>query len=895
MTPEMDCRQDWHARSATAALDALNSTQARGLDTTIAERRLADIGPNALPRHSESPWYNLLAAQFASALVAILIIASVVSLATGDTTEALVILAIVILNGLLGFVQEWKAERALAALAEMLTPTTSVRRDGVVRTLAVTELVPGDIVLLKTGDGVPADLRLLEAVNLQTDESALTGESLPATKLGDTLPVDTDLAQRSNCLWMGTSVSAGHGTGVVIATGVRTEFGRIAALTAATGQDETPLQRKLAVLGRQIGIFAILLAAAVGVAGWLGGRQPFEMFQMAVSLAVAVVPEGLPAVVTITLALGIGAMVRRRALPRKLEAAETLGATTVICTDKTGTLTCNQMTAVKLWLADGTIDVNGAGYTPSGAFLRAGYGVAASADPLLAALLRAAHACNHAEIMLRDGRWQALGEPTELALKSLAGKGGYDAAVTLPAAGEIAFSSSRKRMTRLFADDRSVIALTKGAPEIIIERSAWLLGRDGKIEIDELLREKLLTTCDAMAGEGLRVLALAERSLPVLSLDADDVEHELTLLGFVALLDPPRAEVQEAIAVAQAAGIRVLMITGDSPATAVAVARRVGLQPNSVITGHQLNELDDEALGRLLRGAPVFARTIPEQKLRIVSTLQAQGEVVAMTGDGVNDAPALKRANVGIAMGGRGTDVARGAADMVLVDDNFASIVGAIEEGRRQYDNIQKFVRYLLSSNFGEIVAIFLNVLTGYPLVLLPVHILWINLLTDSVSAIALGLEKAEPGVMRRKPQGVNGPVLGREGLRMILLTGLYIGLATLFLFHYAYNSQHPETLAYAQTLAFTGMVLLETVNTLNFRTLRAPLAVVGWFSNGWLWLALASIILLQLLAVYLPAMQTLLGTVPLSVQDWLLMGAAALPLFLLVEWLKQCNQVPEA
>ncbi len=895
MTQPPESRQPWHARSASETLTALTPTGASGLDTAEAARRLAESGPNALPCRDVSPWYRLLVAQFASVLVVILLVAVWVSLVIGDTVEALVILAIVVLNGLLGFLQEWKAERALAALAAMLTPVTCVRRNGVVQTLPVTDLVPGDIVLLKTGDGVPADLRLIDASDVQADESALTGESLPVTKHIGTLPENTDLAQRTNCLWMGTSVTAGRGACVVIATGLGTEFGRIAALTAATTQDETPLQRKLAVLGRQIGAFAIMLAVVVGVAGWLGGRPPFEMFQTAISLAVAVVPEGLPAVVTVTLALGIGAMVRRNVLLRRLEAAETLGATTVICTDKTGTLTCNQMTAVQVWLADGLIEVSGAGYAPQGEFTRDGRHVDPSDHPLLAALLRTAHACNHAEIRRHNDDWQLYGEPTELALKTLAGKGGYDTGITLPAAGEIAFSSNRKRMTRLFADDGHFVACVKGAPEIVLARSTHLRDRDNDVAIDNGLRDRLATAFETMSRDGLRVLALAERRIDRLSIDPDDVEHSLVLLGLVALLDPPRPEVPEAIAIAYTAGMRVLMITGDGAPTALAVARRVGLRPDGVVTGHELEALDDAALAARLRGNPVFARTMPEQKLRIVSALQAQGEVVAMTGDGVNDAPALKRANVGIAMGGRGTDVARGAADMVLTDDNFASIIGAVEEGRREYDNIQKFVRYLLSSNFGEIVAIFLNVLTGYPLVLLPVQILWINLLTDSVSAIALGLEKAEPGVMKRKPLGLRDPVLGREGLRIIALTGLYIGLATLFLFHYAYDGGNPATLAHAQTLAFTGMVLLETVNALNFRTLRAPMAAVGWFSNRWLWLAIIAIMVLQLSALYLPALQTLLGTVPLSAGDWLLMAAAALPLFVLVEMLKRRNQVEDA
>jgi Ca2+-transporting ATPase len=887
-----------HAATPAEILAQLGSDATRGLSTAEASRRLVSHGRNTLPGRAQTPWQHMLTAQFASVLVGILFVAAIVSFVSGERTEALVILAIILVNGLLGFAQEWKSERALAALAAMLAPSTQVVRDGVELALPASELVPGDMVRLRTGDRVPADLRLLASVDLQLDESALTGESLAASKQPGDLPADTALARRSNCLWMGTAVLAGHATGIVIATAAHTEFGRIATLTGSVQAEQTPLQRKLAVLGGQIGAFALLIAAVVGIAGWLGGRPALEMFQTAVSLAVAVVPEGLPAVVTITLALGIGAMVRRHVLLRRLEAAEALGAATVICSDKTGTLTCNQMTAVQVWLADGIVDVSGSGYATRGEFFRAGKRIDPMTDPLLTDLLRVAHGCNNAQVRANGGTPKTLGEPTELALKVLAGKSCFDPAATRPAFAEFAFSSVRKRMTRLFDEGGARLAMCKGAPDVLLPRCRYLRDSAGERAIDSALNAQLCAAVDELAAGGMRVLALAQRRLDAaVAVAADDVEQELVLLGFVALLDPPRAEVPEAIAVAHAAGLRVVMITGDGAATARAVAQRVGLPAQIVISGNDLERMDAGQLAACLDGEPVFARTLPEQKLRIVEALQARGEVVAMTGDGVNDAPALKRADIGVAMGGRGTDVARGAADMVLTDDNFASIVGAVEEGRREYDNIQKFVRYLLSSNLGEVVAIFINVLTGFPLLLLPVQILWINLLTDSVTAIALGLEKAEPGTMHRRPVGLGDPVLSREGLTMILTTGAWIGIATLLLFHHAFDARNAASLAHAQTLAFTAMVVLETVNALNFRALRVPLRVIGWHSNRWLWAAMAGIVGLQLATVYLPPLQALLGTVPLAAGDWLLILLAALPLLLIGEWVKRRPQpagVPE-
>jgi len=882
-------RDDAYARPVDSVAARLCVDPGRGLSEAEVERRLAEHGPNSLAVSEGAAWPLVLARQFADVLIAILAAAAILSLLIGDALDAAVIAAILILNALLGFVQEWRAARAIAALERMVSPRCNVIRNGAARAIPAASLVPGDIVLLRTGDRVPADLRLLEARELRIDESSLTGESDPVSKQDSPVPEAAPLADRHSAAWMGTAVCHGSGSGIVIATGIDTEIGRIAQITSAVRDERTPLQKKLDRLGRQLGIIAVAVSGFVAVAGWWIGKPAFEMFMTGVSLAVAVVPEGLPAVVTITLALGIRAMIRRRALLRTLSAAETLGSATVICTDKTGTLTRNEMTLREVWLRSGSWSATGTGYDPEGSFQ---INPPAQGDPETAdldALLITGLLCNHAELAREDDRWVAIGEPTEAALLTAARKARIARPTDCRPVREFPFSSVHKRMTLVVEGAGGRIAHVKGAPETILARCTRIVDTGVERNLTTEDRSLAVEAYESFARQGLRTLALARRALSEDLVDSRDaVEAELSLIGIVGILDPPRPEVAGAIALARNAGIRVLMITGDAAATALTIADRIGLRAKRAMSGSELAGLDDDALRAALDEEIVVARVTPEHKLRIVGLLQEAGHVVAMTGDGVNDAPALKKADVGIAMGIRGTEVAKGASDMVLTDDNFASIVGAVEEGRRQYDNIQKFVRYLLSSNTGEVTAILINILLGGPLILLPVQILWMNLVTDGVTSVALGLEPVEPGIMTRAARDQRGPILDRRSILTILGVGSYIGIATLLLFQYFLGAEDPNALARAQTLAFTGIIVMEKVNVFNFRALRAPLSVAGWWSNRWLTLAVVSMLGLQLAAVYVPFMQRALHTVPLAGADWVVMLVLAAPLLVVSECIKK-------
>ncbi|MFQ5803212.1 MAG: cation-translocating P-type ATPase [Candidatus Methylomirabilales bacterium] len=878
----------WHALEMKAVVEMLKTDPHSGLSKAQAASRLGQYGFNTLKTVGHVPWYVVFARQFLSGLILILVAAAAIALAIGEVTDAITILAIVVLNGILGFVQEWKAERAIEALQRMLSPHCTVVRDGLEQDIDATTLVPGDVVLLKIGDRVPADLRLVEALNLRADESSLTGESVPVGKGIEPVDPTALLSECSSIAWMGTAITNGLARGLAVETGMTTEFGRIAQLTQAVGEETTPLQRKLGVLGRQLGILAIGISMVVGTTGWLLGKPLLEMFLTGVALAVAVVPEGLPAVVTITLALGIRAMVRRRALLRRLQAAETLGAATVICTDKTGTLTQNEMTVQRVWLPSGEIGVSGVGYDPSGQFTIDGQMIEPEKRRDLLALLETGLRCNHARLYHDADGWQKIGEPTEAALIVTACKAGLDPAEAAHSVTEFSFNSIRKRMTIVEHRPEGLVAQVKGAPEVIVERCRHILDGEQERELTETDRVLADAAYQSLAEQGLRTLALAHRSLPPgIALNAEQVERDLTLLGIVGIIDPPRSEVPDAIRLAYSAGIQVIMITGDASATALSIARRIGLRAERAISGRELDTMDDAALRAALVEDALFARTTPEHKLRIVSLLQEMGQVAGMTGDGVNDAPALKKADIGIAMGLRGTDVAKGASDMILTDDNFASIIGAVEEGRRQYDNIQKFVRYLLSSNTGEVIAIFVNILLGGPLILLPVQILWMNLVTDGMTAVALGVEPVEEGIMYRPPHPPREPILDRLGIIMILLLGGYMGVGTLWLFHHYLASGQENAVALAQTVAFTGIILLEKMNVFNFRSLREPLAVIGFFSNPWLLLAWTTTVGLQVCVVYVPFLQEAMHTVPLGWSDWGLMLVVAAPVFLMTETVK--------
>lgn len=840
--------------------------------TGLTAAQVADArkihGWNELPAAVQVGPFRVLLRQFKSFLVLILIVAAGVALVLGEQIDAIAIGLVVLLNAGLGFVQEWKAETALSALRAMLSPQAMVLRDGQERMIAAREIVPDDIIVLTPGSKVAADATVISAVELRIDESVLTGESVPVSK-----------GEADNEVFAGTSVTEGRAEARVTAIASQTEFGKIAHLTGSVGSKTTNLQEKLGQLARQLGIAALLVAGCVtGLGLWLG-RDLTEMVMTGLSLSVAMVPEGLPAVVTITLALGATAMVRQNALARRLQAVETLGAASVICTDKTGTLTENKMTATQVWTLEQTYDVTGTGYDPAGHIEAEGARVRAADDQVLASVLRVGLYCSHA-CLNRDGdSWQMVGAPTEGALITLGYKGWYDPPDANSLLAEIPFSSARKRMSVLHQSATEQLVLTKGAPEQVLDVCTTVLTKAGARALSDADRAAILAAYDGLAAQGLRVIGFAQR----VTKDARIVEEELTFLGLVGLIDPPRAEVREAIKLAHAAGIKVVMITGDSPVTAGAIAQQLDLTVTEHLTGADLDALDDTALSDVLRGDVLFARTKPAQKMRIVSALQVQEQIVAMTGDGVNDAPALKQADIGVSMGIRGTDVARDASDLVLLDDNFATIVTAIGEGRRQFANVQKFVRYLLSSNAGEVIALVVNIAIGGPLVFLATQILWMNLVTDGVTAVALGLEKSEPDQMQQPPRRKDTAILGWSGVLTIIALGTYTGLSSLWIFFHLIE----VSVELARTTAFTAMVVFEKVSVFAFRSLRLPGAMIGWLSNPFLLGALCVTLGAQVLAVYWTPLQTMLRTMPMGLDEWLLVCGFAVPVLVVPELLK--------
>jgi len=870
----------WHTLGPEEALAALDAGEG-GLSAGEAEERRQRYGKNVLEEEPGETPLAVFLRQFKSVLIFILVVAAAISFLIGDVESTVAIMLIVLLNAVLGFSQEWQAEKAVEALRQMLGLRTVVLRDGRIAEIDAADLVPGDIVLLEMGDRVPADMAVLEATSLQLDEAALTGESVPVTKHPDIYPEDTPLMERKNLAYMGTTVVNGRGRGVVVATGMQTEFGRIAGLSQRITGEETLLARQMDRLGRNLAEISIAIAALVVLLGIFSGLDAVVMFLVGVSLAVAIIPEGLPAVVTLTLAMGIKTMLGKNCLIRHLSASETLGSVSVICTDKTGTLTKNEMTVTVVATVKGRYTVTGTGYDPEGAFLQGGEPIDAAADPDLHALLLAGYRCNHA--VLADGGeegWHIVGTPTEGALVVAAVKAGILEAETAnsPPRGEFSFNSSRKRMTMIYAAKGGEVAYVKGAPEIILERSTRILHNGEEIPLAPDMREAIRHYFEQFGGEGLRVLAMARRTLPAgIPREADAVEKDLAFVGIAGILDPPRSEAKDALRLCCTAGIDVIMLTGDAPRTAEAVARALEMRGSGVLTGGDLDRMNDEEVFAALKTTKVLSRVTAEHKLRVIDILDAEGHIVAMTGDGVNDAPALKKAGIGIAMGIKGTDVAKESSDMILVDDNFSSIVAGVEEGRREYDNIVKFTRYLLSSNISEIVAITGGLLMNLPLILLPVQILWVNLITDSISALALGTEPAEGDVMYRKPRDPESQILNREVGASLLIIGVWLGVLVILVF----MGRYEENLDQARTLAFTGLVVFETINVLNFRSLHAPLPAVGLLSNPWLLLALAITILVQIAAIYTPFLQSLLGTAPLSLEDWILLVLVGVPILL--------------
>ena len=838
---------DWHLLTGAEAVARLDSDAQSGLSVAEAGRRLAQSGPNVLEEGRRRSLAAMLLGQFSDFLILVLVAAAVVSGIVGEPADTIAILVILLLNAVIGAVQEYRAQRAMTALRRLAAPEARVLRDAELRSLPARELVPGDLVRLEAGDLVPADLRLLEAVELQTDESSLTGESQPVEKCVERLErSDLVLGDRRNLGFKATTVTRGRGTGLVVATGMQTEIGRIARLLATEPGVRTPLQERLARFGRYLAVAVLAISGIVFLSGLLQGQPPVLMFLTAVSLAVAAIPEALPAVITVSLALGARKLSRRRSLVRNLPAVESLGSVTVICSDKTGTLTQNRMTLEALVVAGERHD-----RLPTPA-----------AAPAWQSLGRALALSN--DVTKQDG--VASGDPTELALHAFAEEAGFrksELEPRHPRLAEIAFEGARQRMTTIHRDGEAVVAYAKGAPEALVPlcRDALTPSGPGVLEPEAVLEQS-----NALAAEGYRVLALAERRLEAVPEPVEEAEQDLTLLGLVGLIDPPRPEASRAVAECRAAGITPVMITGDHPGTARAIAARLGITdaPAALITGPELARLSEPELASRVGSLRVYARVDAEQKIRIVKALQEHGEFVAMTGDGVNDAPALERAGIGIAMGRQGTDVAREAADLVLLDDDFATIVAAVREGRRIFDNILKFIKDTMSSNSGEIWTLFLAPLLGLPVPLLPIHILWVNLVTDGLPGLAFTAEPEEPGIMRRPPRSPDASIFAQGMWQHIVWVGLFVGGVSIASQAWAYG----RGVAYWQTVVFTVLTVSQLFHSLAVRSHQSSLLRIGIATNLPMLAAVLLALALQLAVIYLPALNPIFRTQPLPASD---------------------------
>lgn len=879
----------WYSIDTDELCRDLGTSAGSGLEITEAARRLSEYGQNVLREKPPRGIVSIFLGQMKEILVLILIVAAVISVFLGEWEDAIVILIIVVLNAVIGVFQESKAESALKALKDMTKPSAKVVRGAKAIQINAEEIVPGDLIMLDAGDSVPADARLIEAASLHSNESALTGESLPVEKdqaviYSEQIPV----GDRRNMLFMGTTITSGRGTAIVVETGMNTQLGQIARLLDDSAPETTPLQQRLGKLGKVLGAAALAIVVLVFLIGLTRGEDLLEMFMVAISLAVAAVPEGLPAVVTIVLALGVTRMSRRRAIIRKLTAVETLGTATVICSDKTGTLTKNEMTVTRVYVAGNFFEVSGAGYEPKGKFTgQNGDEFSALDDKDLALILYGGLLNCDARLEETEKGYRVIGDPTEGALVVAAAKAGLkkeEAGAKSPRLNEIPFDSERKMMTTFHDIDGLIKSFTKGAPDVILERCAAVLSREGSVAMSEDSRKSLLDVNTHLASQGQRVLALAFRGWHEVpgSLKPETVEKELTFIGFFAIQDPPRPEAKDAVALCRRAGIRTVMITGDHRETAAAIARELDiLRPgDESLTGEQLERMDDGGLRDVVNSVTVYARVSPEHKLRIVEALKHHGHVVAMTGDGVNDAPALKRADIGAAMGISGTEVAKEASDMVLQDDNFTTIVRAVEEGRTIYNNIRGSVQYLLSCNTGEVAAIFTALLLGLGSPLSPIQILWLNLVTDGPPALALGLEPPQKGIMDmppRKPQ--ESLFAGGVGAR-ILLQGIMIGLLSFTAYWLALR--WGRTLEEAHTMTFITMALSQIVHSFNVRNIKQSLFTIGLGTNRSLILAFIISASALLIVVFIPFLRGVFETVLLRPSDWaVVLGLSVIPLVL--------------
>ncbi|NOU78332.1 calcium-translocating P-type ATPase, SERCA-type [Paenibacillus sp. LMG 31459] len=906
-------QKSWHRLGAEELQEMFSVHPGAGLSAEAAAERRKESGYNELSEGKKVSPVTLMLNQFKDFMVLVLMGATLVSGLLGEYLDAITIIAIILLNGVLGFVQEFRAERSLRALKQLSAPSAKVLRGGKQELIAAKMLVPGDIVLLESGDRIPADVRWLQCSALYAEESALTGESLPVSKHAEAIHAEEiPLGDQKNIGFMGTMVTRGTGRAVVIRTGMNTEMGKIADLIQNTETQETPLQHRLEQLGKILIYVSLGLTIVVVLAGILHGQPAPAMFLAGVSLAVAAIPEGLPAIVTIALALGVQRMIKRKAIVRKLPSVETLGCASVICSDKTGTLTQNKMTVTRVWNGGRSLEVTGEGYSPAGHVLHKGKPVDLKNDQSLRRMLQVGALCSNAEIFetIADTRgkkkgkgaeaekvadtqsvWELKGDPTEGALVTLSAKMGLTAqtlAVTYTRETEFPFDSERKLMSVIVSHPGGRMICTKGAPDVLLNCCSYMLWEGGVVPCTPTLRQKVLEANEEMAGGALRVLGMAYREMRTGEVAGSEKEAEcqLVFVGLAGMIDPPRREVRDAIQVTRRAGIKTVMITGDHGTTAEAIAHQLGIlqRGGTVLTGSQLTRMDDDALDKVSDNVYVYARVSPEHKLRIIKSLQRQGHVVAMTGDGVNDAPAIKAADIGISMGITGTDVTKEASSLILGDDNFSTIVAAIEEGRNIYENIRKFIRYLLASNVGEILTMFFAMMLGLPLPLVPIQILWVNLVTDGLPAMALGVDQPEKDLMEHKPRGAKENIFARRLGWKIVSRGLLIGLCTLAAFWLTLRiaPDNAQQLVRAQSVAFATLVMAQLIHVFDCRSSRSVFHR-NPFQNKALVLAVLSSVILMLAVMYLPFLQPVFKTVPLSFREWcLVLVMAGVPTFLM-------------
>ncbi|WP_049628448.1 calcium-translocating P-type ATPase, SERCA-type [Bacillus sp. JFL15] len=879
----------FHEMGQTDLLKATNTSIKQGLTEKEVKKRLEKHGPNELQEGKRTPAIVVFFAQFKDFMVLVLLVATLISGFLGEYVDAVAIMAIVFVNGVLGFFQERRAEKSLHALKELSTPYVSALRDGSWKKIQSKELVPGDIVKFSSGDRIGADVRIVEAKSLEIEESALTGESIPVVKQADKLrKPDVSLGDINNMAFMGTIVTRGSGVGVVVGTGMNTAMGKIADMLESAGNLSTPLQRRLEELGKILIIVALLLTVLVVAVGVLQGHELYSMFLAGVSLAVAAIPEGLPAIVTVALSIGVQRMIKQKSIVRKLPAVETLGCASVICSDKTGTLTQNKMTVTHMWSGGKTFKVSGIGYEPAGVFTRDEREIKPKDEKMLEQMLVFGALCNTSEIELKDGHYVLDGDPTEGALLTAARKGGYSndwLSEQYRVVAEFPFDSVRKMMTVIAEDkEKKRFVITKGAPDVLIERSSHMMHGGRSAPFSEEKKAEAEAVLKELASQALRTIAIAYKPLnPGEKPTMEQAEKNLTILGLSGMIDPPRPEVRQAIKECREAGIKTVMITGDHVETAKAIAKDLRLLPKKgrVMDGKTLNKLSEKELTETVDDIYVFARVSPEHKLKIVKAFQENGHVVAMTGDGVNDAPAIKQADIGVAMGVTGTDVAKEASSLILVDDNFATIKSAIKEGRNIYENIRKFVRYLLASNVGEILVMLFAMLLALPLPLVPIQILWVNLVTDGLPAMALGMDQPEDDLMRRKPRHQKEGVFARKLGWKVVSRGFLIGAATILAFIVVYH-RNPENLPYAQTVAFATLVLAQLIHVFDCRS-ETSVFSRNPFENIYLLGAIVSSVFLMAIVIYYPPLQPIFKTVPITPADWMLiLGMSGIPTFLL-------------